>query len=112
MPGQTFIYLEQGFRYQSVEVIQALKARARKPLRKSGRIWAKTPSREDFPSCLGRPRAAQTRITFVRGRLLAREREERTGTRRLRDIESVHPDRTLDAHVAREHQRSLPDLRA
>ena len=105
MLGQTFVYLEQGVRYQSVEVIQVVRVRPRKPLRKSGRIWAKTPVREDFPSRPGRPRERETRITFVRGRLLARAQAERTGTRRRRDIESVLPDQTLDAHVAHEHLR-------
>src|SRR5215510_13681390 len=105
MLGQTFVYLEQGVAYQSVEVIHVAGVKPRKSLRKSGRIWAKTPVREDFPSRPGRPRARQTQITFVRGRLLVRAQAERTGTRRRRDIESVLPDRTLDAHVAREHLR-------
>ena len=101
MLGQTFVYLEQGVRYQSVEGIRS-QTEARKPLRKSGRIWAKTPGREDFPSRLGRRRATQTQITFVRGQLLAREQAEQTGTRRRRDIGSVRPDRKLDAHVGRD----------
>ena len=77
-------------------------------LRKSGRIWAKTLSREDFPFCCSSVSTLSIPAANPSPELGLAEQKE---TRHRRGIESARPVQIPDGRAGRGHRRSRLVLR-